>query len=57
MKTRRRGVWSRKKDGCIGRVAMAGRGGGWASAAGWGWREADDGYGGEREERKLSRIV
>jgi hypothetical protein len=34
-----------------------GDGGGWAAAAGWGWRETDDGYVGEREERKLCRIV
>jgi hypothetical protein len=54
------GAWSRKKDDCIGRIAMVGRGGrerGWASAAGWGWREANGSYGGEQEERKLSRII
>jgi hypothetical protein len=47
-------VWSRKKDDYIGRIAMMERREerrGWV-AAGWGWREADSGYGGERERSR-----
>jgi hypothetical protein len=46
----------------MGRVAMVRRReererAGWRRPAGWGWREANDDYGGEQEERKLFRIV